>query len=127
MHLRQRRPTSIRTWGERAPWSARAGSLLSLSPLLPHQEAVRQHHGYRMAVEARPQPALVLVPAQQPLGLLMILLHPVPPMGVFHQPHQRHSRPEVAPVVSPLAIGVILADQPARSPSPRRGHPPDPQ
>ena len=94
------------------------------SPLLPHQETVRQHHGHRMAVEARPQSALVLVPAQQPLGLLMILLHPVPPMGVLHQPLQRHIRPEVAPIVPPLAIGGILADQPARSASPRRGHPP---
>src|SRR5215510_4116361 len=127
MHLRQRRPTAIRTWGKRAPWSARASSLLSLSPLLPHQETVRQHHGHRRAVEARPQSALILVPAQQPLGLLMILLHPMPPMGVFHQPLQRHIRPEVAPREPPLAIGGILADQPARFSLPRRGHPPDPQ
>src|SRR5437588_33721 len=127
MHFRQRHPTSIRTWGERAPWSARAGALLSLSPLLPHQETVRQHHRHRMAVEARPQSALILVPAQQPFGLLMILLHPMPPMGVFHQPLQRHIRPEVAPIVPPLAIGGILADQPTRLSSPRRGHPPGAQ
>src|SRR3954467_13700833 len=127
MHLRQRHPTAIRTWGERAPWPARAGSLLSSSPLVPHQEAVRQHDGHRMAVEARPQPALVLVPPQQPLGLLMILLHPVPPMGVFHQPLKRHVRPESAPVVPPLAIGGVLTDQPAHLAAPRRGHPPGPQ
>src|SRR6185312_5898513 len=77
-----------------------------------------------MAVEARPQSALILVPAQQPLGLLMILLHPVPPMGVLHQPLQRHVRPEVAPIEPPLAVGGILADQPTRSSSPRRVHPP---
>src|SRR4051812_45063704 len=127
MHLRQRHPTAIRTWGERAPWPARAGSLLSSSPLVPHQEAVRQHDGHRMAAEARPQSALILVPAQQPLGLLMILLHPVPPMGVFHQPLQRHVLPEIAPVVPSLAIGGVLADQPARFAPPRRRHPPDPQ
>src|SRR3954470_23472250 len=118
MHLRQRRPTTIRTWRERAPWSARASSLPALPPLLPHQETVRQHHRHRMAVEARPQSTLILVPAQQPLGLLMILLHPVPPMGVFHQPLQRHIRPEVAPIVPSLAIRGVLADQPARFAAP---------
>src|SRR3954462_10874411 len=77
MHLRYRRPTRTRTWGKGAGGPARGGSLLSLPPLLPHQEAVRQHHRHRMAMEARPQPALILVPAQQPLGLLMIPLHPM--------------------------------------------------
>src|SRR5947209_19715836 len=79
-----------------------------------------------MPVEARPESALVLVPAQQALGLLMISFHPVSPMGVLHQPLQGQIRPEVAPVIPSLAIGGILADQPARSSPPRRGHPPDP-
>src|SRR5262249_3856152 len=91
-----------------------------------HQEAVGQHHAHRMAVEARPQPALVLVPAQEPLGLLMVLLHPVPPVRVFDQALQGYIRPEVAPVVPALAIGGILADQPARSPSPPTPQPPPP-
>src|SRR5579883_2887422 len=94
-----------RRGGKSPPRATRAGLFLPLSPFLPHQEAVGQHHAHRMAVEARPQPALVLIPAQEPLGLLMGLLHPVPAMGVFHQPLQRHIRPEVTPVIPPLAIG----------------------
>src|SRR6516165_2341168 len=57
----------------------------------------------------------------------MILLHPVPPMGIFYQALQGRTRPEVAPIVAPLAVGAILADQPAGSPLPRRVHPPGPQ
>src|SRR5215472_7030248 len=97
--------------GKSPPRATREGSFLPLLPFLPHQEAVGQHHAHRMAVEARPQPALVLVPAQQPLGFLMVLLHPVPTMGVFHQALEGHIRPEVAPVIPPLAIGGVLADQ----------------
>src|SRR3954447_2431513 len=118
--------------GKSPPRSSRAGSLLPVSPFLPHQEAVGEHHAGRMAMEPAPPPALVLVPAQQPLRLLMVLLHPVPPVGVLHHRTQRHPRAEVAPVIPPLAVGGILADQPAelaaarrrRPPAPRRGRPP---
>ena len=105
--------------GKSPPRSSRAGSLLPLLPLLPDQEAVRQHHAHRVPVEARPQPALILVPAQQPLGLLVVLLHPVPPVRVLHHPLQRHLRPEVAPVVPPLAV----ARRPPRSASPHDAAP----
>src|SRR3954465_14371940 len=77
--------------GKSPPRSSRAGSLLSFSPLLPHQEAVRQHHADRVAVEATPPPPLVLVPAQEPLGLLMVLLHPVPPVCILDHRLQRHT------------------------------------
>ena len=101
--------------GKSPPRPTRAGSLLSLLPLTPHQETVRQHHTRCMPVEAAPLPALILVPAQQPLGLLVILLHPVPSVRVLHHPLQQRLRTEVAPVVPPLAIRGILADsQPAR-------------
>src|SRR5271165_7434259 len=109
--------------GKSPPRSARAGSLLPLLPFLPHQEAVGQHHRHRMPVEASPPSALVLVPAQEPLGLLVVLLHPVPPMRVLHHRLQRHPRPEVAPVILTLAIGRLLPDQPAESATARR-HPP---
>src|SRR4051812_21397343 len=56
---------------------------LPLLPLPPDQIAVRQHHGHGVAVEPRPQPPLVLVPAQEPLGFLVELFHPVPPVGVL--------------------------------------------
>src|SRR5271165_1989418 len=88
--------------GKSPPRSARAGSLLPLLPFLPHQEAVGQHHRHRVPVEASPPSALVLVPAQEPLGLLVVLLHPVPPMRVLHHRLQRHPRPEVAPVIPTL-------------------------
>src|SRR4051794_39948406 len=80
---------------------------LPLLPLLLDQEAVGQHHQHRVPMEARPQPPLVLVPARQPLGLLVVLLHPVPPVGVLHQPPQRHPLAEVAPEVTPLAVAAV--------------------
>src|SRR3954452_2047283 len=85
--------------------SSGAGWLLPFAPFLPHQEAVGQHHADRVAVEAMPPPPLVLVPAQEPLGFLVVLLHPVPTVRVLHHRLQRHPRAEVAPVVPPLAIG----------------------
>src|SRR3954447_4833036 len=106
--------------GKSPPRSSRAGSLLPLLPLAPDQEAVRQHHRHRMPMEAPPLPALILVPPQQPLGLLVRALHPVPPVRVLHHPLQRHTRPEVAPIVPPLAVRGILADQPPRTMPPRR-------
>src|SRR5271166_519220 len=124
MHLRQRHSTPIRTRGKRAPWSARADSLLSLLPLLPDQKTVRQHYAHRVPVKARPQPSLILVPAQQTFGLFVILLHPMPTMRVLYHPLQRYLRTEVAPVVPPLAVGGILTDQPARTTMPRGRHAP---
>src|SRR4051812_46849720 len=59
----------------------------------------------------RPEPALVLVPTQQLLGLLMISLDPVPPVRVLHHPLQGDVRAEVAPVVPPLTVRGVLADQ----------------
>src|SRR3954451_24030914 len=117
------RPRSARG-GKSPPRSSRAGWLLPFSPFLPHQEAVGQHHADRVAVEATPPPPLVLVPAQEPLGLLMVLLHPVPPVCILHHRFQRHRRAEVAPVVPPLAIGGILTNQPAQSATARPGLPP---
>src|SRR5262249_53055275 len=77
---------------------------LPLSPPLSDQQPVRQHHQPPVAVEARPQPPLVLVPAQKPLGLLVVLLHPVPSVGVLHQPLQRYTLAVVTPVVTALAV-----------------------
>src|SRR5262245_8021357 len=74
------------------------GYLLPVVELLPDQEAVRQHDGDRVPVEPGPQPPLVLVPAQQPLRLLVVTLHPVPPVRVLDQLRKRRLRPEVTPV-----------------------------
>src|SRR5262244_3169970 len=90
--------------GKRPAGAATPALLLSLLPLPPDQVAVRQHHGHGVPVEPRPEPPLVLVPAQQPLGLLVKSLHPVPPVGVLHHPSRRHLRAEVAPVVLPPPV-----------------------
>src|SRR5262249_4817305 len=84
--------------GKRPTLSATPACPLPLPPLLPPQEAVRQHHRDRVPVDPLPQPTLVLVPAQQPLGLLVVLLHPVPPVAVLDQPLQGYPGAEVAPV-----------------------------
>jgi hypothetical protein len=55
--------------GKRPTGPTTPAPILALMPLLPDQEAVGQHHTDRMPMEPRPQPALVLVPPQQPLGL----------------------------------------------------------
>src|ERR1700733_2324115 len=103
--------------GKRPTRSAAAAHSLALLELLPHQETVRQQHQHTVAVKAGPQSPLILVPAQQLLGLFVKLLHPVPAVGVLHHPLQRRVGTEVAPVVPPLAIRAVLAEQPADPPS----------
>src|SRR5437016_3655842 len=110
--------------GKRPAWPATSALLLPLGELLADQETVRQHDADGVPVEARPQPPLILVPAQQLLGLLVKLLHPVPSVCVLDHPLQGHVRPEVAPVVASLAVGGVLADQPAYPPLALRRHPP---
>src|SRR5436309_3527401 len=114
--------------GKSPTGTAPQGYLLPVLPLLEDQEAVGQHHQHTVAVEARPQPPLVLVPAQQSLGLLVELLHPVAAVGVLHHPLQRRVGAEVAPVVLPLILLLAarrpFADQPARHPNPCRRFPP---
>jgi hypothetical protein len=100
--------------GKSPAGTAPPGLLRALVVLLPDQETVGQQHHHRVAVEPRPQPPLILVPAQQSLGLLVILLYPVPTMRVPPHLLQRGLRPQVAPVVPSLAIGTVLPDQPAR-------------
>src|SRR2546428_13634057 len=52
-----------------------------------------------MPVKARPQPALILVPAQFLFGLLMQWLDGVPAMGVVDQLLQRGRSRQVAPII----------------------------
>ena len=112
MHLRQGPAGGPEGQGRAA---CPRGSPLSLLELLPHQETVRQHHQHTVPVETGPQPALILVPAQQFLGFLVKPLHPVPAMRVLHHPHQRRMRPEVAPVVASLAVAADLPRSASRS------------
>src|SRR5512138_913882 len=102
--------------GKRQAWSTTPALLLPLLPLLSDQEAVNPHHTDRMPMESGPQPPLVLVPAQQALGLLVVPLHPVPPVRVLDHRRQRLLRPEVTPVIlrlPGLTAPRSLPDQPA--------------
>src|SRR5512143_1354475 len=113
--------------GKRPAGTTTPALLLPLMPLLPDQEAVGQHHTDRMPMEPRPQPALVLVPAQQALGLLGVPLHPVPPVRVLDHRRQRLLRPEVTPVIlllPALTTPRPLPDQPAQPAPALRRHPP---
>src|SRR5512135_696946 len=110
--------------GKRSAGTTTPTGNLPLLPLPPDQIAVRQHHRHGMPVEARPQPPLILVPAQQALGLLVELLHPVLPVDILHHAFQSHRRSEVAPVIFALPLGHLLADQPAPPTPPRRPHTP---
>jgi hypothetical protein len=71
--------------GKGVAWATPAAWRTSLTPLQSHQEAVRQHHSDRMPVEASPQAALVVIPAQLALGLLMELLDRMAAMGIAGQ------------------------------------------
>src|SRR5438445_12884966 len=69
-----------------------------------------------MPVKARPQPALILVPAQFLFGLLMQLLDGVPAMGLSDQSLQRGRSRQVAPIIL-VVLGLptrrSLSPQPA--------------
>src|ERR671937_2858824 len=105
--------------GKRVAWATPARLAAALPPLQPDQKTVGQHHRDRMPVEARPQPPLVLVPTQFPFGLLMELLHDMPPVGIARQLFQRGRGRQVTPGVFPLfglALCGTLAQQPALAP-----------
>src|SRR5512143_1340050 len=113
--------------GKRPAGTTTPALLLPLLPLLSDQEAVGQHHTDRMPMESGPQPPLVLVPAQQTLRLLVVPLHPVPPVRVLHHRRQRLLRPEVTPVILGLPVLTTprpFPDQPALPAPATRRHPP---
>src|SRR6266567_8644816 len=85
--------------GKRVAWATPVCVALALPQLQPEQKAHGQHHRDRMAVKARPQPALILVPAQLLLGLLMALLDGMPAMGSMYQLLQRGRGWQVTPIV----------------------------
>jgi len=102
--------------GKRPSRTTTTAHLVPLPKLVPHQQAVGQQDQHAVPVKTRPQPTLILIPAQQLLGFLVKLLNPMPPVRVLHHPLQHRLGPEVAPIVTPLAIAGIFADQPAHPP-----------
>jgi hypothetical protein len=80
--------------------SATLSRVAALVPLFqPDQKTIGQHHGHGMPMKSRPQAALVLVPAQLPLGLFMELLDGMAPVGIPGQLCQCGLRRQVAPMV----------------------------
>src|SRR5207253_9350072 len=102
--------------GKRVAWATPVWVALALPQLQPEQKAHGQHHCDRMAVKARPQPALILAPAQLLFGLLMALLDGVPAMRVVDQLLQRGRSRQVAPIILMflgLPTSSSLSQQPA--------------
>jgi hypothetical protein len=102
--------------GKNTARGPRAARVRAFVPFQPHQKALSKHDSKGVAVKAFPQPSLILVPAQQPFGFFMILLHPTAAVGIFDHDGQGRMRREVAPVVfalTPLTPARPLPDQPA--------------
>src|ERR671936_1315910 len=113
--------------GKGVAWATLPPMTAPLPLFQPDQEAVREHDGHGMPMKARPQAALVLVPAQLPFGLLMKLLDRMPAMGQAGQLFKCGLRRQVAPELFPL-LGLpplgALSQHPALMPLPVTGHPP---
>src|SRR5262244_4196049 len=90
--------------GKSGPRPSAHFSLLSLPPFQPDQKAVAQHHCDRVSMKPIPAPPLILIPAQFRFRFLMILLHPVAPMGILDQHGQRGVRREVTPEIFPISV-----------------------
>src|SRR5437870_9996264 len=102
--------------GKRVAWATPFWVTMALPEFQAEQKAQGQHHRDRMAVKARPQPALILIPAQLLLGLLMELLDGMPAMGSMYQLLQRGRGWQVTPIVLVffrLPTGGSLPQQPA--------------
>ena len=98
-----------------------------LAQLQPDQEAVGQHHGDRVPMEARPQPALVLSPAPLALGLFMTRFDRMPPRHQASQRFEGSIRGQVAPAILPRLgrpPAGSLPHQPAFVAIPSTRHPP---
>ena len=90
--------------------------MLALSKLLPDQKTQGQHHRHRLSVKARPQPTLILIPAQFPFGFFMELLNGMTTMRIIDLFLQRRRSRQVAPielVLLGLSLSRPLTQQPA--------------
>jgi hypothetical protein len=88
--------------GTRVAAATSSALSVALPPLQPAQNAVGPPRRDRMAVKARPQPALILVPAHLACGLLLARLDGIPALGLAGQFLQRGRSRQVAPGVRPL-------------------------
>ena len=102
--------------GKRVAWTTPFGLTMAVLQLQTRQKTHGQHHGYRMAVEARPQTALILIPTQLFFGFLMELLNGMAAMRIVDELLQRSRGRQVAPIAFALLrlpTGRPLPQQPA--------------
>src|SRR2546421_2121322 len=102
--------------GKSGPRPAAHFAVLPLPPFQPDQKTVAQHHREGVPMKAIPAPPLILIPAQFRFRFLMILLHPVTPMGILNQHGQGGVRWKITPEILPvpiLAPAGALPNQPA--------------
>src|SRR3974377_1344535 len=107
-----------RRGGKRAAGSSAPADPVAFQQFQPDQETVCQHDQGGVAMQAVPQAALILVPAQQALGLFMELFNPVAAVRILDHDAQRRGQGKVAPEILPLVLAPRgpLADQPADVP-----------
>src|SRR5688500_16543918 len=84
--------------GKRVAWATPFGMSIALSKLQPDQKTQGQHHRHRMPVKARPQPTLILVPAQFPFAFFMELFNGMATMGILNPLLQRRRGGQIAPI-----------------------------
>jgi hypothetical protein len=71
--------------GKRGTGATATELAASLAPLQPDQQTVGEHDRHSRPVEARPPPALVVIPTPLSLGRCMKLLHRLPAMCLARQ------------------------------------------
>ena len=101
--------------GKSCAGSAAGLDLLTLVPLQPNQERVREHDQNGIAMKTMPQATLIMIPAEFAFGFFMKLLDPIATMGVLNHERQIRCGGKVAPEILPVAIAACgaLPNQPA--------------
>src|SRR6187200_2516986 len=75
--------------GKRVAWATPFALTVAVLQLQTRQKTHGQHDRHRMAVEARPQTALILIPTQLLFSFLMELLNSVTAVSIVNQLFQR--------------------------------------
>src|SRR6267378_3880625 len=88
--------------GKSGPRPSPQRLVLPRVPFQPDQKTIAQHHREGVPMKAIPAPPLILIPAQFRFRFLLILLHPVAPMGILDQHGQGGVGGEITPEVFPV-------------------------
>src|ERR671915_663996 len=94
--------------GKRVAWATPFRMSLALSKRQPDQKTQGQHHRHRMPVKARPQPTLILIPAQFAFGFFMELFNGMATLGIIDELFQCRRGGQGAPIELVL-VGLSLS------------------